>query len=275
MSTIVFVHAHPDDEASSTGGSMARAAAEGHRVVLVICTDGDLGEAPDDLADGETVVDRRRKETAASTAILGVDRTVWLGYQDSGMTGWPQNEDPASFWQADVEEAGGRLAAVLREEQADVIVIYDWHGGYGHPDHVQVHRVGHRAADLAGTPRRFESTFNRDAMKRRLAEAPPLPVEERSAEDGPSAEFDFDPDGPADDGNPFGTPESGIDLRVDVSAFLDQKRRALASHASQTTDVGMMIAMPPDVFALFFGTEWFIVPGDEHHLHDGWLLDPA
>ena len=80
-STLVFVHAHPDDEASSTGGSMARAAAEGHRVVLVVCTDGDLGEAPDDLADGETVVDRRRKETAASTAILGVARTVWLGYQ--------------------------------------------------------------------------------------------------------------------------------------------------------------------------------------------------
>jgi LmbE family N-acetylglucosaminyl deacetylase len=270
MSTIVFVHAHPDDEASGTGGSMARAAAEGHRVVLVVCTDGDLGEAPDDLADGETVVARRRKETAASTAILGVARTVWLGYGDSGMTGWAQNDDPAAFWQADVDEAGERLAGVLREEQADIVVLYDWHGGYGHPDHVQVHRVGHRAADLAGTPRRFESTFNRDAMKRRLAEAP-----EVAAEAGSSEGVDFDPDGPADDGNPFGTAESGIDLRVDVSNYLDQKRRALASHASQTTDVGMMIAMPPDVFAAFFGTEWFIVPGDVHHLHDGWLLDPA
>ena len=270
MSTIVFVHAHPDDEASGTGGSMARAAAEGHRVVLVVCTDGDLGEAPDDLADGETVVARRRKETAASTAILGVARTVWLGYRDSGMTGWEQNEDPASFWQADVDEAGARLAAVLREEQADIVVMYDWHGGYGHPDHVQVHRVAHRAADLAGTPRRFESTFNRDAMKRRMAETPPP-----SPDGAPSSEFEFDPDGPADDGNPFGTPESGIDLRVDVSAYLEQKRRALSSHASQTTDVGMMIAMPQEVFGAFFGTEWFIVPGDEHHLHDGWLLDPA
>ena len=199
MSTIVFVHAHPDDEASSTGGSMARAAAEGHRVVLVVCTDGDLGEAPEDLAEGETVVERRRKETAASAAILGVARTVWLGYQDSGMTGWQQNEDPASFWQADLDEAGERLAAVLREEQADAVVIYDWHGGYGHPDHVQVHRVGHRAADLAGTPRRFESTYNRDAMKRRLADAPPPPPDAE-----PGADFDFDPDGPADDGNPFG-----------------------------------------------------------------------
>jgi LmbE family N-acetylglucosaminyl deacetylase len=270
MSTIVFVHAHPDDEASSTGGSMARAAAEGHRVVLVVCTNGDLGEAPDDLADGETVVERRRKETAASTAILGVARTVWLGYRDSGMHGWPQNEDPASFWQADVDEAGERLAAVLREEQADVVVLYDWHGGYGHPDHIQVHRVGHRAADLAGTPRRFESTFSRDAMKRHRAEVPQV-----SVEDGSSGEFDFDPDGPQDDGTPFGTPDSELDLRVDVSAYLDQKRRALASHASQTTDVGMMIAMPLELFAVFFGTEWFIVPGDEHRVRDGWLLDPA
>src|SRR5262245_53409990 len=206
MSTLVFVHAHPDDEASSTGGSMARAAAEGHRVVLVVCTNGDLGEAPEDLVDGETVVERRRQETAASTAILGVARTVWLGYRDSGMHGWPQNDDPLSFWQADVDEAGDRLAEVLREEQADAVVMYDWHGGYGHPDHVQVHRVGHRAADLAGTPRRFESTFNRDAMKRRMDEAPEL------LPDGePSGDFDFDPDGPQDDGNPFGTPESGID----------------------------------------------------------------
>jgi LmbE family N-acetylglucosaminyl deacetylase len=270
MSTLVFVHAHPDDEASSTGGSMARAAAEGHRVVLVVCTDGDLGEAPEDLADGETVVERRRKETAASAAILGIARTVWLGYRDSGMTGWPQNDDPGAFWQADVDEAGERLAAVLREERADVVVMYDWHGGYGHPDHIQVHRVGHRAADLAGTPRRFESTFNRDAMKRRMDAAPELAPDAE-----PSGDFDFDPDGPQDDGNPFGTPESGIDLRVDVSAYIDQKRRALGSHASQTTDVGMMIAMPPEIFAAVFGTEWFIAPGDEHHLRDGWLLDPA
>jgi len=270
VTTIVFLHAHPDDESTQTSGSMARASAEGDRVVVVYATNGDHGDAPEDLADGETVVERRRKETAASTAILGVARTVWLGYRDSGMTGWEQNEDPASFWQADLDEAGERLAAVLREEQADIVVMYDWHGGYGHPDHVQVHRVAHRAADLAGTPRRFESTFNRDAMKRRMDAVPEL-----SPDAEPNGDFEFDPDGPADDGNPFGTPEAEIDLRVDVSAFIDQKRRALASHASQTTDVGMMIAMPPDVFGAFFGTEWFIVPGDEHHLHDGWLLDPV
>ena len=107
MATIVFVHAHPDDEASGTSGSMARAAAEGHRVVLVVCTNGDHGEVPVDLAAGETLVDRRRRETETSAALLGVARVVWLGYRDSGMTGWPQNDDPASFLRADVDEAAG------------------------------------------------------------------------------------------------------------------------------------------------------------------------
>jgi LmbE family N-acetylglucosaminyl deacetylase len=262
MATIVFVHAHPDDEASGTGGSIARAAAEGHRVVLVVCTNGELGEAPDDLADGETVTERRRKETSESTGILGVARTVWLGYKDSGMTGWPQNADPSCFWQADVGEAAGRLATVLEEERADAVVYYDWHGGYGHPDHVQVHRVATRAAELAATPRRFEVTFNRDAMARLLQSAP---VDEQPV--------DWDPEGPSDDGNPFGTPEAEINLHVDVSAYLDQKRRALAAHASQVSDIGMMLAMPEDVFAMAFGSEWYIEPGVVPELHTGWLLD--
>jgi len=265
MSTLVFVHAHPDDEASGSGGSIARAAAEGHRVVLVVCTDGSLGEVPDDLGPDETIVDRRRAETAASAEILGIARTVWLGYRDSGMTGWAQNADPMSFWAADVDAAGERLAAVLREEQADVVVVYDWHGGYGHPDHIQVHRVGHRAAALAGTPHVFESTFNRSIFGRLRDEFPEMASEAS----------DFDPEGPADDGNPFGSTEDEIDLRVDVTPWLDQKRRALACHASQTTDVGGMLAMPEVVFARVFGNEWFIRPGSEPQLHDGWLLDPA
>ena len=166
MATLVCLHAHPDDEAMSTGGTMARAKAEGHRVVLVVATNGEHGEVPEDLRDGETLVDRRRTETAASAAALGVDRVVWLGYRDSGMTGWEQNADPSSFLQADVEEAAGRLAAVLEEESADVLTTYDWHGNYGHPDHVKVHRVGHRAAELAGTARVLEATMNRDAIVR-------------------------------------------------------------------------------------------------------------
>src|SRR5690349_5182 len=132
MATLVCFHAHPDDEASLTGGSMARAAAEGHRVVLVVATDGALGEVPEDPGPGETLVDRRRLETERSLAALGGHRVVWLGYRDSGMTGWPQNAEPGTFIQADVEEAAARLAAILQEEDAAVFTTYDWHGNYGH-----------------------------------------------------------------------------------------------------------------------------------------------
>ena len=167
MSTIVFLHAHPDDEASQTSGSMARAVDEGHRVVVVFATHGDHGEAPEDLAPGETVVHRRRREADASAAAIGLHRVAWLGYKDSGMTGWEQNSHEGAFAAAPVDEAAARLAAVLDEEDADVVVGYDWHGGYGHPDHVQVHRVLHRGADLAARrPRVLESTMNRDEMGR-------------------------------------------------------------------------------------------------------------
>ena len=122
---LITFHAHPDDEAIATGGTMARAAAEGTRVVLVVATNGDHGLVPDDLGPDETLVDRRRRETRASGEVLGVDRIVWLGYEDSGMTGWDQNQGPATFLQADLDEAAARLAAVIDEEHVDVLTIYD------------------------------------------------------------------------------------------------------------------------------------------------------
>ena len=109
MGTLVCFHAHPDDESISTGGTMARAVAEGHRVVLVVATNGDL-------AEGESLVDRRRAETALSVEALGVHRLEWLNYADSGMTGWEQNHHERSFLQAPVNEAAGKLAAILRDE---------------------------------------------------------------------------------------------------------------------------------------------------------------
>lgn len=166
MSTIVFLHAHPDDEASQTAGAMARAAAEGHRVVVVFATNGEHGEVPEDLRAGETLADRRRAEAQCSAAALGVSDVRWLGYADSGMTGWAQNADPSSFLAAPTPEAARRLADILDEVDADVLVGYDWHGGYGHPDHVTVHQVVHAAAPMAArTPRLYESTMNRDLMR--------------------------------------------------------------------------------------------------------------
>ena len=186
---------------------------------------------------GETVAQRRRVELAGSAAALGVHRVEWLGYVDSGMTGWDQNDHEHAFVQAPLDEAAGRLAAILDDESADVLIGYDWHGGYGHPDHVQVHKVVHRAAELAALrPRLLEATMNRDIMRSFVAAA-------RAAgmDDG---ENGFDPDGPMDDGNPMGSPEAEIHWQVDVAAYLPQRRAALSCHASQTTDVGGMLSMP-------------------------------
>lgn len=262
VTTIVFFHAHPDDESSQTSGSMARASAEGHRVVVVYATNGDHGEVPDDLEPGETLVDRRRKEAAASARATGTHRVAWLDFVDSGMTGWEQNSDPASFHNAELDVAADRLVAILDEEDADIVTGYDWHGGYGHPDHIKVHQVLHRAADRAARrPRVLEVTMNRDAMRRMLAAAPP------------EARGEFDPDGPADDGNPIGSPEAEIHWQVDVSEYLPNRRAAMQAHASQVTDIGMFMAMPPEVFSAMFGTEHYIEPGRPAGMRNGWFLD--
>jgi LmbE family N-acetylglucosaminyl deacetylase len=265
MGTLVCFHAHPDDEALTTGGTMARAAAEGHRVVLVVATNGDYGEVPADLAEGETLVDRRRVETTRSAEALGVHRVVWLGYRDSGMTGWEQNQNADSFMLAPIDDAAERLAVVLRDEQADVLTTYDWHGNYGHPDHIQVHRVGARAAELAGTPAVFEATMNRDFIVRSMQ----LAVEAGDV----TMPDDFDPTGPADDGNPFGTSEAELTHAVDVGDYIDQKRTSITCHASQVSDSSMFLQMSPDVFHRAFGTEWFIKQGAPAGLREGWLFE--
>jgi LmbE family N-acetylglucosaminyl deacetylase len=260
MSTIVYLHAHPDDESSQTSGTMARAAAEGHRVVVVFATGGELGEVAPDAVDGESVAEYRRREADASAAVLGLARVAWLGYHDSGMTGWEQNDADGSFHGADLDEAARRLADVLDEEDADVLVGYDWHGGYGHPDHIQVHHLVHRAAPLARrTPRLLESTMNRDALVRAFEAS-------RAAGQAP----DWNPDDPMDDGNPLGEPESAITWQVDVSSYLDQRRASMEAHRSQATDIEQFLSMPDDVFALAFGTEHYIEPGVDGPMRRGW-----
>src|SRR5918997_5598527 len=126
MATLVTFHAHPDDESIATGGVMAKAADEGHRVVLVVATRGEHGEVAEGFLDpGEELWQRRVQETLACAEILGVARVEFLGYVDSGMIGTPENDAPDCFWQADVDEAAHRLAAILTEEQADVLTAYD------------------------------------------------------------------------------------------------------------------------------------------------------
>jgi LmbE family N-acetylglucosaminyl deacetylase len=271
MGTLVCLHAHPDDESIATGGTMARAAAEGHRVVLVVATDGLHGETPDDLEPGETLADRRKAETMRSAEVLGVARVEFLDYHDSGMTGWDANGHERAFANADVDAAAERVAEILLDERADVFTIYDWHGGYGHPDHVQVHRVGARAAALVAEALPdllvAESTMNRDAIRRSIARAAELGVGDVVPDD------DFDPDGPMDDGNPMGTPEAEITLGVDVRPFVDAKRTSIAAHRSQVTDSSFFLTMEPEEFADVFGTEWYVEHGRPPGPRSGWFFD--
>jgi len=226
---------------------MRKAADEGHRVVLVVATRGEHGEVADGfLSDGEQLWQRRVVETQASADILGVSRVEFLGYVDSGMMGTDTNDAPGSFWTASVDEAAAKLAAILREENADVLTCYDDNGGYGHPDHIQVHRVGLRAAELAGTPRVYQNTMNRDHINRGRA---------MMTED-PDVEM---PD--VGETSNFGKPESVITAAVDVGKYLDAKRAAMRAHASQISEQSFFLAMPDEAFAYGFGTEWFIRDG--------------
>ncbi len=252
MATLVAFHAHPDDEAIATGGVMRMAADAGHRVVLVVATRGECGEVNDGfLAAGETLGERREAEQRISAEVLGAARLEFLGYRDSGMAGEPTNDDPECFWQADVEAAAQHLAVILAEENADVLTCYDHHGGYGHPDHIQVHRVGHRAAEIAGTARVYESTMNRTRIAE-LQAAAAQSVE--AAPDAPDM-----PDMPdISEADTFGSPDEIITTAVDVTSVVAVKRRAMAAHASQIDESSFFLAMPPEVFEMAFGTEWFI-----------------
>jgi LmbE family N-acetylglucosaminyl deacetylase len=240
--TVVSFHAHPDDEALLTGGTLARAVADGHRVVLVVATAGEAGLAADDQRPG--LGRRRSQELDASARAIGAARTEILGYADSGSRG---PLPPESFAAAEVEAAATRLAAILDEEGADVITVYDPAGGYGHRDHVQVHRVGLRAAEIAGTPLVLEATIDRARIDRvvrvlrRLATIIPMP-------DLPDTARAF-------------TARADLTHEVDVRRHLAAKRTALAAHGSQTgggpRTLTLLLRLPRPLAGAVLGREWF------------------
>jgi len=253
--TVLAFHAHPDDEALLTSGTLARAVAQGHRAVLVVATDGDLGLAAGAYTAGGRLGERRMAELHSSAASLGVGRVEHLGYADSGL-GPDLDDDPPGrtrFVRTDVDEAAGRLADILREERADVLLSYDANGGYGHRDHVRVHEVGARAAELAGTARVLEATVPRDticraiAVARRIYRFPP--------------EFD-----PTSFERAF-SPRSAITHRIDVLRYAGAKRASMRAHASQASAEGgadrtlaAFLRIPRPLFDVVFGREWFIDP---------------
>jgi LmbE family N-acetylglucosaminyl deacetylase len=248
MATIVAFHAHPDDEVLLTGGTLARLAAEGHRVIVVVASDGVMG--PADGPGGQA----RLAELRASAAALGVNRVSHLGYADSGHGPvlYPDPPDRARFARADLDEAAGRLARLIREEQAGLLLSYDRHGGNGHPDHVKVHQVGARAAGMTGV-RVLEATVPRELVSWLFTLARLLRLVVRYDTGEIHAGF---------------TPRSAITHRVAVRRFAAQKRAALAAHHSIVRGTGrsarlmrIMVELPVPVFGLFFGREWFAEPG--------------
>jgi len=247
VATVAFFHAHPDDECMLTGGTMAKLAAAGHRVVLVTATRGERGEVPDGmLSAGETLGQHRSREVEASAAALGASRVAFLGYVDSGMMGTPGNEAPDSFWQADLGAAAERLAGVLAEERVDVLVVYDDNGGYGHPDHIQVHRAGVRAAELAHTPLLYEAVVDRD----RVAELVALSRSQPGGDGLPDIDL-----------SEFGVTSDRITTRVDVSEHVGAKRKAMVCHASQIADTSWALGLSAERFARAFGEEQYIRRG--------------
>jgi LmbE family N-acetylglucosaminyl deacetylase len=250
--TLVSFHAHPDDEVLLTGGTLARAAAEGHRVVLVVATDGAAGLAADELRRDGRLSARREAELRRSAAALGCARVVLLGFPDSG-SGDGAGRSPRCFSRMPVEEAAAPLVQVLREERADVLTVYDPAGGYGHPDHRRVHEAGLLAARLAGTPVVLEATLDRTLIVRlvRLVQAVPGLLPEVRASAFATSYSD----------------RSDITHRVDVRPYAAAKRRALAAHVSQTTSDGgartlaLLLRLPRWLFARVLGTEWFVERG--------------
>ena len=227
--TLVVFHAHPDDEALLTAGTMAYAVAQGHRVVLVVATDGELGQTRASLEPGTGLGQVRRAEMREAAHLLGVHRLVQLGYGDSGADAEVPADPPGAvrFARVPIEDAAARLATVLVEEEADVLITEDEGGGYGHRDHRRAHQVAVEAARLARTPRILYATM-------------------------PFA---------------YSSPRV-ITHRLDVRPYLEAKRGVLRAHASQTSaaiggdrTLVRCLRLPRPAWSALFGREWFIGPG--------------
>jgi len=229
---LLLVHAHPDDESIGTGATIARYAAEGAQVTLVTCTLGELGEViPPELGylagDPARLGAHRITELAAACAALGVADQRFLGgpgrWRDSGMMGLPENNDPGCFWQADVPQAAAALAAILREVRPQVLVSYDENGFYGHPDHIQAHRVSVAAIRLAAGPGPVPGAGNEGNRPWRVAKCYATAVPRSVA---------------AAHGLPYWVPDEQVTTEIDGTAHLPAKYAALRAHATQVTVKG-------------------------------------
>jgi LmbE family N-acetylglucosaminyl deacetylase len=248
------VHAHPDDEATTTGGVLAKAAAEGVRTVLVTCTDGACGDGPGGVKPGEpghdpaAVIELRTVELQESAEILGIGHLELLGYGDSGMAGWPQNDAPGSFWSTPVEAAAARLAMLIEKYSPDVILTYDENGFYGHPDHIQVNRITLAAIEQTDTTAKvYYGTFPKSKFETFAAAMKELGL----------GDWDEELPGEEPDRPDVGAADDEITTWVDIKDYTAQKYGSLAAHASQGENI-FFLRLGLEKFTELMGTETFI-----------------
>jgi LmbE family N-acetylglucosaminyl deacetylase len=251
---LMAVHAHPDDEVISTGGVLALYAGEGVETVVVTCTDGSQGFGPGGVLPGEpghdldAVAATRRQELDRSCSLLGVRHLEVLGYRDSGMAGWAGNGSSAAFCNVPVEQAASALGALIERYRPEVVITYDANGGYGHPDHIQTHRVAMAALEHTSVPAKVYFTARSSSSAQRMADLRQhlqLPPRRRPA--GVTS-----PPPPA----PTEVSDADITTVIDATAVVDRKRAALAAHASQLSDTVWVQVTDAD-FADLFGRESF------------------
>lgn len=255
---LLAVFAHPDDEAFGVAGSLARAAASGARVTLVCATRGEVGQIADpSLATPDNLGEVRERELRAAAQVLGVSDVRFLDYRDSGMAGTSDNADPRALANADPDAVVAKLVALVRELRPDVVVTFEPGGGYGHPDHIAISRHTTAAFDQAADPnalaaagaphpaqRLYYAAIPRSALRAWFERA-----RQQSLDTGPFR--DVDPE-------QVGTPDEAITTRVDVRPWLDQKRTALARHATQIGPNDPLRQLPEDARDRMLGQETFI-----------------
>jgi len=255
--TLMAVHAHPDDEASSTGGVLAKYADEGVRTVVVTCTNGEFGDSPggvkpgQDGHDEQAVAQIRLAELRESCKHLAVTELELLGYHDSGMPDWEYKNRPDAFCNVPESEVAGRVGALIERYRPQVVISYDPEGAYQHPDHVHAARCAAAAAAATGIPAKFYQTAMRRSDWRELWEA----LREQGVEVPDVSQID------ADMLRQMAEAEARITTNIDIHSVLERKRAALLAHASQIRD-SWFSKIPPDLAARVFGRESFIRASD-------------
>ncbi len=261
VSGLLSFHAHPDDEVMSTGGALIRYAKAGEQVVVVTATDGAEGEVhnysnPEEIAP--RLAEVRAEELAESLAIMGVKHHAFLGYRDSGMMGWEGNSHPDSFWQADFMEAVGRMVRLIRRYQPEVMTVYDAFGGYGHPDHINVHRVGTAAffgaSDLGRFPLEEGEEFW-EPLKLYWSVWPRSRVVAYAELEYSRGEMSSED---LERAHNAGTPDRDISCTLDVRDSVSTKMAALQAHRSQIPTDSSWLSIPDEYLLRMIGWETFI-----------------